>query len=163
MSVHLNQDKGSVKKGFEGFVEALYFTVVTITIVGYGDYVPNTGTSKWFTVLVVVVLANPSICTINKIIGKLLSWIVSKSRFYQRPRHHQIGSATFCIFLLVVIIGLAVIRLLEAKQTTVDNKNTKNMNYANVSYFNVISLMTIGYGDFAFKSTSGQLFASFFC
>ncbi|KAM1346078.1 hypothetical protein FF1_035378 [Malus domestica] len=37
--------EGSVKKGF---VEALYFTVVTITIVGYGDYVPNTWTAFRF-------------------------------------------------------------------------------------------------------------------
>ncbi|KAM1483480.1 hypothetical protein ACFXTO_035656 [Malus domestica] len=35
------------------------------------------------------------------------------------------------------------------------------MNYADVYYFNVILLMTVGYGEFAFKCTSGQLFASF--
>lgn len=52
MSVHLNQVEGSVKKGFEGFVEALYFTVVTITTVGYRDDVSNTDTLKWFTILV---------------------------------------------------------------------------------------------------------------
>lgn len=70
------------KKGFKGFVEALYFMFVTITTVRYEDYVLNTGTSKWFIVLVIVVLANPSMCTIDKIISKLISWIVSKSRFY---------------------------------------------------------------------------------
>lgn len=125
MSVHLNLAEGSVKKGFEGFEEALYFTVVTITIVGYGDYVPNTDTCKWFTVLVIVVLANPSMYTIDKIISKLISWIVFKSRFYQRLRHHQIDSATFCMFLLVVIIGPAVIRLFEAKQMIADKKIQK--------------------------------------
>lgn len=65
------------------------------------------------------------------------------------------------MFLLVIIIGPAVTRLLEAKQTISDTKNTKNMNYADVYFFNVISLMTVGYGNFAFKSTSGQLFTSF--
>lgn len=61
------------------------------------------------------------------------------------------------MFLLVLIIGHAVIRLLEAKQTTLDNKNTKNMNIAEIYYFNVISLIIVGYSDFAFKSTSFSL------
>ncbi|XP_068319594.1 two-pore potassium channel 4-like [Pyrus communis] len=152
MIAHFSQVKGSVKKGFRGFVQSLYFAVVTITTVGYEDYFPNTSTSKWLMVLVSVVLANPSMCIIDKIIGKLISRIVSKSRFYQRPRQYQIGSMTFCTFILVVIIGPAVIHLLEVK----------HMNYAEVYYLNAISLMTVGYDDFAFKSTGRQIFASFY-
>lgn len=39
-----------------------------------------------------------------------------------------------------------------------DNKNTKNMNYVEIYYFNVISFIIVGYIDFTFKSTSGQFF-----
>lgn len=62
------------------------------------------------------------------------------------------------MFFPVVIIEPTVIPLLEAKQKIANNKN---INYAEVYYFNVISLMTVGYDNFAFESISGQLFASF--
>ena len=160
--VHFNQVEGTVKKGYLCYIQCQYFTVVTITTIGYGDYVLITSTSKWFTILVAVVLANSSMCTIDKIISRLIFWIIFKSRFYQRSRQHQINQAIFCIFLLMVIIRPSLIRLLEAKQTTLDNKNTKNINYTEVYYFNVISLMSVGYGDFALKSTRGQHFTSFY-
>ena len=36
-----------------GWVDALYFTVVTATTVGFGDYVPESQGSKWFTIIFV--------------------------------------------------------------------------------------------------------------
>ncbi len=41
--------------GFEGYVNALYFTVTTLTTTGYGDIVPETSGAKLFAVLIMVV------------------------------------------------------------------------------------------------------------
>lgn len=41
--------------GFEGYVDALYFTVTTLTTTGYGDIVPQTTSAKLLAVLIMVV------------------------------------------------------------------------------------------------------------
>ncbi len=41
--------------GFEGYVDALYFTVTTLTTTGYGDITPQTPGGKLFAVLIMVV------------------------------------------------------------------------------------------------------------
>ena len=44
-----------VNKGVEGYVDALYFTVTTLTTTGYGDITPTTTNSKLVAVLIMVV------------------------------------------------------------------------------------------------------------
>lgn len=41
--------------GFEGYVNALYFTVTTLTTTGYGDITPQTSGAKLFAVVIMVV------------------------------------------------------------------------------------------------------------
>jgi voltage-gated potassium channel len=41
--------------GFEGYVNALYFTVTTLTTTGYGDITPETTGAKLFAVLIMIV------------------------------------------------------------------------------------------------------------
>ncbi|MEM6563447.1 MAG: ion channel [Pseudomonadota bacterium] len=41
--------------GFEGYVDALYFTVTTLTTTGYGDLTPTTTSGKLFTVFMMAV------------------------------------------------------------------------------------------------------------
>ncbi|MFY9212953.1 MAG: potassium channel family protein [Aestuariivita sp.] len=41
--------------GFQGYIDALYFTVTTLTTTGYGDIVPQTTGGKLFSVVIMVV------------------------------------------------------------------------------------------------------------
>ncbi|AXI45585.1 ion transporter [Sulfitobacter sp. SK012] len=41
--------------GFEGYIDALYFTVTTLTTTGYGDITPETIGGKLFSVLIMIV------------------------------------------------------------------------------------------------------------
>lgn len=56
------------------FGEALWWAVVTITTVGYGDYAPVTGTGRF----VAVGLMVGGVVLVGVIVGTLSSWIVEK-------------------------------------------------------------------------------------
>lgn len=43
------------KAGIEGYVDAIYFTVTTLTTTGYGDITPTTPAGKMFSVVIMVV------------------------------------------------------------------------------------------------------------
>jgi voltage-gated potassium channel len=56
------------------FSEALWWSVVTITTVGYGDYFPVTGTGR----LIAVGLMVGGVVLVGVIVGTLSSWIVER-------------------------------------------------------------------------------------
>jgi voltage-gated potassium channel len=56
------------------FSEALWWAVVTITTVGYGDYSPVTGTGR----VIAVGLMVGGVVLVGVIVGTLSSWIVEK-------------------------------------------------------------------------------------
>ena len=51
-------------------VDALYFTVITLTTIGYGDLTPTTDASKIFTVFFVIVGVSFLLGFLNFIIGR---------------------------------------------------------------------------------------------
>ncbi|XP_050147401.1 two-pore potassium channel 3-like [Malus sylvestris] len=137
-------------KGIKGFIEGIYFTVVTITTIGYGDVVPNTGISMLLTVILVLI-AIGAMSAVDTAIDWVISKAVLKMKLDKAPKYIQIVSATIMFLVLVIGVGVGGIFVFEHKE----------MN-SNIWYFNAISLMTVGYGDFSFKSSGGQVFASFY-
>jgi len=65
-------------------VDALYFSVVTLTTIGYGDLYPTTDVSKLFTVL--YILSGLGIVTlfVTELVGH--SAMAQRAGFMQRPR-----------------------------------------------------------------------------
>lgn len=53
-------------------IDALYFAMVTLLTVGYGDLIPSSTKSKWFTML----FAFCGIAIIGFALGKLANWLI---------------------------------------------------------------------------------------
>jgi voltage-gated potassium channel len=62
------------------FLNAFYFTVTTITTVGYGDFAPRTGAGKVFTVIIIVI----GVSTVLTILTNILQWLLQRQ---QRVMH----------------------------------------------------------------------------
>lgn len=54
-----------------GFVDALYFSVVTLTTVGYGDFAPQTDVGKLFTAVYVLVGMGILLAFVTTLAGKM--------------------------------------------------------------------------------------------
>ena len=67
------------------FVDALYFSVITLTTVGYGDITPQTDAGKLFTVVYVLFGIAIIVATTNYIVRRAL---LPKIK-HMHERHHQ--------------------------------------------------------------------------
>jgi voltage-gated potassium channel len=61
-----------------GFIDSFYFSVVTLTTIGYGDFSPQTDAGKLFTVLYIVAG-----------IGMILSFINTIQHHYTYMKHKE--------------------------------------------------------------------------
>lgn len=62
------------------FVNALYFTITTITTVGYGDISPVTSAGKVFTIIIIII----GVSTVLTILTNILQWLLQRQ---QRVMH----------------------------------------------------------------------------
>ncbi|MFT5754634.1 MAG: voltage-gated potassium channel [Flavobacterium sp.] len=60
------------------YIDSLYFSVVTLTTIGYGDFAPQTDEGKLFTILYIVVG-----------IGMILSFINTVQHHYTYMKHKE--------------------------------------------------------------------------
>ncbi|MDL9977714.1 potassium channel family protein [Microbacterium sp. ASV49] len=78
----LAAERGAPGANIETFGEASWWSVVTFTTVGYGDYYPVTTLGHW----VAVVLMFGSIAVIGLISGTLVSWITDRAKAAESTR-----------------------------------------------------------------------------
>jgi len=150
------------------WVNSLYFCVVSLSTVGYGDETPTTNAMKIFTVVYIYV----GIAFVASIVGKLVGKAVTKGHgttvdeseeesadvkhdperyCWGRLSHNQCELArAFAIIIILGSIGTTVYTLNE------------NMSLIDAVYFSMITLGTVGYGDISTHKTSTKIFDTFF-
>ncbi|XLU60206.1 hypothetical protein S245_019415 [Arachis hypogaea] len=148
-------NKGKSIKKFVGFVDAVYFIVVTLSTIGYGDITPISEAGKVFTMLLALlcpvvsailesylkyILRELEMCLVEKWEGGMLDCLVV---------NHKIGYwVKFFLALLagpfVFSIGAFIVHHLE------------KMSWLDSFYFSVISITTVGYGNYSFRTTVGK-------
>lgn len=157
-------------------VDAIYFCIVTMCTIGYGDITPVTPTAKLFSCFYVIVgfgfidimlsgvvnyvldlqenmMLNSKIVKIehNEVEDKrakvtLLDYVFDYAKGRMRIRL-KVGLA-LGVVLLSIGIGVFVLYFVE------------HLDWVDSFYLSVLSVTTVGYGDKAFETLHGRLFAS---
>ncbi|GMI72335.1 tandem-pore K+ channel 3, CA2+ ACTIVATED OUTWARD RECTIFYING K+ CHANNEL 6 [Hibiscus trionum] len=149
-------------------VDAIYFCIVTMCTIGFGDITPNSPATKLFSILFVLVGFGFIDILLSGMVGYVLdlqeeymlktvqhdgnrrdlatSYIIDVKKGRMRIRL-KVGLA-LGVVVLCIGIGLCVMHFVE------------RLGWLDSFYLSVMSVTTVGYGDRAFKTLPGRIFAS---
>ncbi|KAL6282578.1 hypothetical protein ACE6H2_013507 [Prunus campanulata] len=146
-------------------VDALYFCIVTMCTIGYGDITPTSTATKLFSIMFVLVgfgfidillsgmvsyvldlQENYLLRSLKSVGEKKESYIFDVKKGRMRIRM-KVGLA-LGVVVLCIGIGVGVMHFVE------------RLGWLDSFYLSVMSVTTVGYGDRAFQSLSGRIFAS---
>lgn len=153
-------------------VDGLYFSIVTMCTIGYGDITPRTGRAKVFSIVFVIVgfgfidiLLSGMVSYVLDLQESLLlstvtarnsgdmhdakSYLVDIKKGRMRIRM-KVGIALGAV-ISCVGLGASVLHFVE------------NYGWLDSLYLSIMSVTTVGYGDDTFNTTIGRLFASIWC
>uniref|UniRef100_A0A6N2M6I3 Potassium channel domain-containing protein n=1 Tax=Salix viminalis TaxID=40686 RepID=A0A6N2M6I3_SALVM len=162
----LNRDK------FKGnathpVVDALYFCIVTMCTIGYGDITPDSTATKLFSILFVLIGFGFVDILLSGMVSYVLdlqeshllrnvkrgvqkqsagSYIIDVKKGRMRIRM-KVGLA-LGVVVLCIGVGVAFMHFVES------------LGWLDSLYLSVMSVTTVGYGDRAFNSLAGRIFAS---
>lgn len=152
-------------KKTEGFLDALYFTIVTMTTVGYGDLVPNSDLTK----LLACAFVFTGMALVGLILSRAADYLVEKQEVLlikALHRHNKVGPTQILkevevnktrykffvvFFLLLVLIVTGTIFLVSVEKLDV----------IDAFYCVCSTITTLGYGDKSFSTEGGRVFAVF--
>lgn len=151
-------------------VDALYFCIVTMCTIGYGDITPSSTATKLFSITFVLV----GFGFIDILLSGMVSYMLDLQENYLlktiksggksggkhdarsyiidvkkgRMRIRMKVALALGVVVLCIGVGVAVMHFVE------------RLDLLDSFYLSVMSVTTVGYGDRAFKSLPGRLFAS---
>ncbi|GJN17982.1 hypothetical protein PR202_gb05093 [Eleusine coracana subsp. coracana] len=159
-------------EGFKGkstfkLVDALYFTIISLCTIGYGDIVPCTNFTKVFTCLFLLI----GVRFIDIMLNALLTNVLDKQRavllstmddnklnkvfdtyMVDVKRKRSRGKIKVILAIVVVAGSISV--------CTIIVHEVEGLNWIDSFYLSVISVTTVGYGDYSFSTTAGRLTAT---
>lgn len=144
-------------------LDALYFCIVTMTTVGYGDLVPDSVASK----LLACVFVFTGMALIGLILGKSADYLIEKQEImmvramgmykkadeYEIMKEVQAKKARYKVLLSVVLIAFLIIA------GTVFLYIVENLSLVDSFYCVCSTITTLGYGDKSFSTEAGRVFA----
>ncbi|KAL2339272.1 hypothetical protein Fmac_013718 [Flemingia macrophylla] len=146
-----------------GFIDAIYFCVVTMTTVGYGDLVPDSKLAK----LLACIYVFTGMALVGIILSKTADYIVEKQEIFlvrtlrkgenveQLTKEIESNKVKYkftlaaSIFFVLMIVGTIFLYFVE------------NLDFVDAVYCVCSTVTTLGYGDKSFSSTIGRFFAVF--
>ncbi|XP_022714620.1 two pore potassium channel a-like [Durio zibethinus] len=152
-------------KKTNGILDAIYFCVVTMTTVGYGDLVPHSSLAK----ILACIYVFTGMALVGLILSKAADYIVEKQEiFFVKAMHmnKKFNEAEILmevetnkvkykflmnslLLLVLIIAGISFLLLVE------------EMEFIDAFYFVCSTITTLGYGDESFSTGVGRLFAIF--
>mmetsp|Transcript_22477 Transcript_22477/g.42102 ORF Transcript_22477/g.42102 Transcript_22477/m.42102 type:complete len:331 (+) Transcript_22477:519-1511(+) len=149
---------GGVIGAIEGWswIWSLFFSVVTITTVGYGDIAPKTPAGRLLVSLYIiygVVLMGWALSAFTDYIAHRLEKLQDKegwrkSAQLKNPKRKIVIAFAYVVILIFTGVGFLVL--------------DERMSFIDAFYFSVVTLATVGYGDIVIQSTHGQVFFFFY-
>ncbi|KAL3520170.1 hypothetical protein ACH5RR_018319 [Cinchona calisaya] len=147
-------------------VDALYFCIVTMCTIGYGDITPDSTATKLFSIMFVLV----GFGFIDILLTGMVSFVLDLQESYLlktlksqgahdpgrfvidvkkgRMRIRMKVALALGVVILCIGVGVAVMHYVE------------RLGWLDSFYLSVMSVTTVGYGDRAFTSLPGRIFAS---
>eukprot|EP01119_Soliformovum_irregulare_P005004 TRINITY_DN162_c0_g1_i1.p1 TRINITY_DN162_c0_g1~~TRINITY_DN162_c0_g1_i1.p1 ORF type:complete len:308 (+),score=63.96 TRINITY_DN162_c0_g1_i1:953-1876(+) len=144
-------------------VDSFYFTIITLTTVGYGDLHPTKPWSKVFTMFFIIM----GISMAGYALGMVGTWFLTRQQKREKLRNPGVGydvrppkSFISAAAKKLLLSALALIATLALGTLTIHYID--DLNWLDAIYWTVVTCSTVGYGDIAPKSPGSRLFASFY-
>lgn len=147
-------------------VDALYFCIVTMCTIGYGDITPVSTSTKLFSILFVLV----GFGFIDILLSGMVSYVLDLQENYLLRSAKGVGQRDTGSYIIDVKKGRMRIRMKVALALGVVvlcigigvgvMHFVEELDWLDSFYLSVMSVTTVGYGDRAFKSMPGRIFAS---
>ncbi|KAG9459962.1 hypothetical protein H6P81_004470 [Aristolochia fimbriata] len=161
------------RKNFSGIethpaVDALYFCIVTMCTIGYGDIAPLTPATKIFACVFVlfgfgfldILLSG----VVNYVLDLQENLILNSTAVGKTDRHsakNYIVDTQKGRMRIRMKVGLALAVVVTCVGTgTLVLYFMEDLDWVDSIYLSVLSVTTVGYGDQAFETLAGRLFAS---
>ncbi|KAI5079761.1 hypothetical protein GOP47_0005766 [Adiantum capillus-veneris] len=147
-------------------IDALYFCIVTMCTIGYGDITPTTPAAKLFSCAFVLV----GFGFIDILLSGMVSYVLDKQETLLLSAvaagHHETAenylvdikkgrmrirskvTLAFGVVVMCIGVGTLVMHYLES------------LGWLDAFYLSCMSVTTVGYGDHAFTTMAGRVFAS---
>lgn len=148
-------------------VDALYFCIVTMCTIGYGDITPNSTATKLFSILFVLV----GFGFIDILLSGMVSYVLDLQENHMltavKGRRGEKDGKSYIIDVkkgrmrirLKVALALGVVVICTGVGVGVMHFVEK-LGWLDSFYLSVMSVTTVGYGDHAFKTMHGRIFAA---
>ncbi|KAL6614676.1 hypothetical protein ACP70R_036946 [Stipagrostis hirtigluma subsp. patula] len=167
VTVYLTNVEGFKGKSTFKLVDALYFTIISLCTIGYGDIVPCTNFTKVFTCMFLLV----GVRFVDIVLNGLLTNVLDKQRtvllstmddnklnkvfdtyMFDVKRKRSRGRMKVLLALGVVAGSISI--------CTIIVHEVEGLCWIDSFYLSVISVTTVGYGDYSFSTTAGRLSAT---
>uniref|UniRef100_J3L368 Potassium channel domain-containing protein n=2 Tax=Oryza brachyantha TaxID=4533 RepID=J3L368_ORYBR len=159
-------------EGFKGrstlkLVDGLYFTIISLCTIGYGDIVPCTTFTKVFTCLFLLI----GVRFVDIVLNGLLTNVLDKQRtvLLSTMDDNKLNKVfdTYMIDAekkrsrgkMKVLLALGVVAGTISICTIIVHE-VEGLNWIDSFYLSVISVTTVGYGDYGFSTPAGRLSAT---
>ncbi|CAM8989003.1 unnamed protein product [Rhodiola kirilowii] len=152
-------------KKTNGVLDAVYFCIVTMTTVGYGDLVPTTTATK----LLACAFVFTGMAMVGLLLSKSADYLVERQEvlLVKAIRRNQKANALAitqecetnrlkykCLTVLVILFVLIVVG-------TTFLKMVEKLSFVDSFYCVCSTITTLGYGDVSFTTKAGRIFAIF--
>ncbi|KAF5474973.1 hypothetical protein F2P56_006826 [Juglans regia] len=152
-------------KRTNGILDAIYFSVVTMTTVGYGDLVPDSILAKLFACIYVFT----GMALVGIVLSEAADYIVQKQQILvvraiymgERPDPNEILKEveTHKVkYKLIMVGGLLLVLIMVG---TLFLFIVEELNLMDAFYCVCSTITTLGYGDESFSTRGGRVFAIF--
>jgi len=143
-------------------IDCVYFTVLTITTIGYGDMAPETNGEKIFTTCYVLV----GFCLLGYALGQVTLFVSRReeARFRDEVRtarnENNIFGITQSAFGRSALAAHGMLFFLAIG--TLFYSLNEGWSITDALYFSAVSLTTVGYGDLQIQNWYSRLFSIFY-